>query len=169
MGTFGKSGPKKWHFGQPNENFETTFTSPTLHKNDGTAFGFKRFPLLGGFWAYFQICLFSPCILHYEHKKIRSTISVHFSDQTKKAKLPEMAKLTRIQPVPVMGSNLCQNVSPYCTSSINMKKQVLQINCFLQMNNLVEVFSDMKMIDSKQNCPAVMWRDFESVWWGACF
>ena len=45
-------------------------------------------------------------VLHYEHKKIRSTISVHFSDQTKKAKLPEMAKLTRIQPVPVMGTNL---------------------------------------------------------------
>ena len=110
------SGSKKWHFVCPNENSFATFISPTSPKNDGIAFGFKRLPLLGGFWAYFQICLFSPCILHYEHKKIRSTISVHFSDQTKKAKLPEMAKLTRIQPVPVMGSNLCQNVSPYWIS-----------------------------------------------------
>ena len=88
------------------ENSETTFISPTFPKIYGIAFGFHRLPLLGGFGANFLICVFIPCILHYEPKKIRSTISRHFSNITKKAKWPEMAKLARIQLVPVMGSNL---------------------------------------------------------------
>ena len=58
MGTFGESALKKWHFGRPNKNLETIFTSPTFHKNDEIVFGFKRFPLLGGLWAYFQISFF---------------------------------------------------------------------------------------------------------------
>ena len=47
--TFDKSAPKEWHFGCPNENFKTTFISPTFPKNDGIAFCFKRLPLLDGF------------------------------------------------------------------------------------------------------------------------
>ena len=39
LGTFGKSAhfqvQKKWHFGCPNENSETTFISPTFPKNNG--------------------------------------------------------------------------------------------------------------------------------------
>ena len=58
MGTFGKSDPKKWHFECRNENFKTTFISPTSLKNDGIAFGFKRFSLLDGFSAHLEILYF---------------------------------------------------------------------------------------------------------------
>ena len=60
-----------------------------------------------------------PCILHCEPKKISNTISRHFSDPTQKAKLSKMVKQTRIQPVPVTGSNLQQNDSRYCQVCIS--------------------------------------------------
>ena len=55
-----KSGKRtqKWHFGCRNENFKTTFISPTSLKNNGIAFGFKRFPLLGGFSTNLEIWYF---------------------------------------------------------------------------------------------------------------
>ena len=51
---------------------------------------FRFFPLYFTLWA----------------KKISNTISWHFSYLAKKTKWPQMAKLTWIQVVPVMGSNL---------------------------------------------------------------
>ena len=44
LGTY--LGTKKQHFGCPNENSETTYTSPTFPKTDGIAFGLKRVQLL---------------------------------------------------------------------------------------------------------------------------
>ena len=52
------SGTKKWHFGCPNKNSETTFISPTSPKNDGIAFGFKCLPLLDGFLIHSEIWYF---------------------------------------------------------------------------------------------------------------
>ena len=62
-----------------------------------------------GFEPIFWICIFSPCILHFAQTKIGPLVSAHFSDLSKNAKWPEMAKLTWIQLVPVMGSNFNQN------------------------------------------------------------
>ena len=55
------SGTKKWHFGCPNKNSETTFISPTSPKIDGIAFRFKRVPLLEGYPANFKIQYFLQC------------------------------------------------------------------------------------------------------------
>ena len=49
---------QKWHFGCPNKKLETTFISPTSPKNDGIAFGFKRFQLLNMFSANLEIWYF---------------------------------------------------------------------------------------------------------------
>ena len=68
-------GSKKFHFGYPTANFKTTFIVPTLPKNDGIVLGFRRLPLLGWFWASFLIWFFSPCILHYKLKTIRTPFS----------------------------------------------------------------------------------------------
>ena len=72
------------------------------------------------FFPILKFEFFPNCILHYEFKKIRDTFSRHFSDLTKKAKWPEMAKITWIQPVPVMGSNFNQNDSRYCAWIVKM-------------------------------------------------
>ena len=65
-------------------------------------------------WPKFIFTFIVPFILHCEPKKIRTPFSRHFSDPTQKAKLSKMVKETRIQPVPVTGSNLQQNDSRYC-------------------------------------------------------
>ena len=55
MATFDKSAQ---NLGCPNENSETTIISPTSPKNDGIAFGFKRFQLLNMFGANLEIWYF---------------------------------------------------------------------------------------------------------------
>ena len=112
------SGSKKFHFGYPTANFKTTFIVPTSPKNDGIALGFRRLPLLGWFWANFWIWDFSPCILHYELKKIRTPFSRQVRDLTQMTKLSKIDPKTRIQGATPLGSNFDQNVSPYCTGCL---------------------------------------------------
>ena len=57
-------------------------------------------------WQKYIFAFIFPCILHCEPRKISNVISGHFSYLAQKTKWPQMAKLIRIQVVPVMGSNL---------------------------------------------------------------
>ena len=60
---------QKWHFWCPNKNSETIFISPISPKIDGIGFCFKRYPLLEGFLANFQIKPFySPKIPMFKKK-----------------------------------------------------------------------------------------------------
>ena len=89
-----------------------------------------------------------PCILHYEPKKIRSPFSRHFSDPTQKTKLSQMVKKTRIQPVPVMGSNLNQNDSRYWVISQLLFGQ----NTFFVSIAVVSIYSIKHPASSSHVC-----------------
>ena len=67
---------------------------------------------LMGFKSIFEF-RFPPLYFTLWAKKIRITFSRRFLDPIKKAKWSEMVRITRIQPVPVMGSNFNQNDSCY--------------------------------------------------------
>ena len=56
-----------------------------------------------------------PCILHYNAKKIRDTISRLVRDLAQKAKWSEIFRRSRIQHLEVWGRDLVHFVSPYCT------------------------------------------------------
>ena len=68
--------PKKWHFGWPNENSETTFMSQTSPKNDVIDLVLSVYHFWMGFEPFFKYCNFLP--FFHLHEPLHKNCSLHF-------------------------------------------------------------------------------------------
>ena len=68
--------PKKWHFGWPNENSETTFMSQTSPKNDVIDLVLSVYHFWMGFEPFFKYCNFLP--FSHLHEPLHKNCSLHF-------------------------------------------------------------------------------------------
>ena len=122
MGTFGNSANtrvQKMALRVPKWKFFYHFYKSNISQKWWNYLWFQAFTTFGLVLNQFSNFIFSPCILHYELKKIRDAFSRHFSDLTKKEKWSKIVSKTWIQGAPPLGSNFNQNDSRYSTLNLH--------------------------------------------------